>query len=118
MRPMTRSGAMREVMRWHFLELGYAIGTPRGRVLYFDASFFTHSSRTHLAILSPDELSTTHRHVRSTSMTHFKSAIVPLHGCSIVNSKGPDRVQGNLSALMSPVRVMELTMVEEEGCIE
>ena len=102
MRPMTRIGAMREVMGWHFLEPGYAIGTPRGRVLYLTH----HSSRTRLAILSPDELSMTHRHVRHPHMTHIKSAIVPLHGCRIVESKGPVRVQGNFSALISPVRVM------------
>ena len=58
--PMARTSAMREVMRWRFSEPGYAIGTPRGRVtpllIHHD------SSRTRLAILSPDKLSTCQRH--------------------------------------------------------
>jgi len=52
--PMARTSAMREVMRWRFSEPGYAIGTPRGRVLYL---IHHDSSRTRLAILNPDKLS-------------------------------------------------------------
>jgi len=59
MRPMARTSAMREVMRWRLSEPVYAIGPPRGPMVYL----MHHSSRTRLAILNPDKLSTAHRQV-------------------------------------------------------